>query len=431
MAQPYRIAIAGLGTVGAGVVEILQKNADLLSRRSGRAIEIISVSARSKDKDRGVDLSSYEWVDDMQDLVDPAKIDAVVELVGGSDGPAYDLVKSALSKGISVVTANKALVAHHGLELARLAEDNNAALAYEAAVAGGIPIIKAAREGLAANKIKAVYGILNGTCNYILTQMRETGRDFDDVLKEAQELGYAEADPSFDIDGVDAGHKICILASIAFGVQPEFEHVRMQGIRHLTSTDISFASEFGYKLKLLGIAQDRDGEINVAVEPCLVPNHSPLGAIEDVYNAVYVDGDFVDTPLFTGRGAGKGPTASAVVADIVDLARGLNIPTFGIPADQLVKPRFIDPGKLEVSYYLRLRVLDRPGVIAAVAAILRDHEISIESMSQHSHDPNQPVNVVLTTHQTRQSAIEESCRLIAALEACTEEPCLMRIEEDL
>lgn len=430
MADPLRIGIAGLGTVGAGVVEIVQKNGDLLAQRCGRAIDIVAVNARDKAKDRGVDLSSYEWADDAQGLAE-LDLDVVVELIGGSDGPAYDLVKAALSKGISVVTANKALVAHHGAELAELAESNGASLAYEAAVAGGIPIIKAAREGMAANRIRAVYGILNGTSNFILTKMRQTGRDFDDVLKEAQDLGYAEADPTFDIDGVDAGHKICILASIAFGVVPDFDKVRMSGIRHVTSTDITFADEFGYKIKLLGIAKDHDGEINITVEPCLIPKTSPLGAIEDAYNAVYLDGDFVDTPLLTGLGAGKGPTASAVVADIVDIARGLKVPTFGISVKNLAAPKFIDPGTIKMSYYLRLSVTDQPGVIADVSAILRDHEISIESMAQHGRDPGQPVSVVLTTHAARQEMLEKACDLIAKLDHCLDAPRYMRIEEDL
>ena len=244
-------------------------------------------------------------------------------------------------------------------------------------------------------------------------------------------MGYAEADPSFDIDGVDAGHKICILASIAFGVKPRFDRVRMQGIRHITSTDINFAGEFGYKIKLLGIAKDRDGEINISVEPCLVPASSPLGAIEDVYNAVFVEGDFVDTPLLTGRGAGAGPTASAVVADILDLARGLNVPTFGVPASALSEPKFTDPDKIAVRYYLRLNVLDQAGVIAEVSSILRDHNVSIESMAQHGRDPGQPVAVVLTTHDVEHGKITKACDLIEKLEFCVEKPCLMRVEDEL
>lgn len=430
MADPFRIAIAGLGTVGAGVVEILQKNSELLAQRAGRAIEIVAVNALNKDKDRGVDVSDYDWIDAAQDIANVAA-DTVVELIGGSDGAAYDLVKAALSGGKNVVTANKALVAHHGTELAKIAEENGASLNYEAAVAGGIPVIKAAREGLGANNITSVHGILNGTSNFILTKMRETGRDFDDVLKEAQDLGYAEADPTFDVDGIDAGHKICILGSIAFGVHPEFDKVRTAGIRCISSTDIKFADEFGYKIKLLGIAKDRDGEINISVEPCLVPKSSPLASVEDAYNAVFLEGDFVDTPLLTGLGAGKGPTASAVVADIIDQARGLKVPTFGIPANDLKKPVFIDPGKIAVRYYLRLDVIDQPGVIADVSAILRDHDISIESMAQHGRDPGQKVSVVLTTHDVMHEKIETACDLISKLEHCVDTPMLMRIEDEL
>lgn len=427
MAEPFRIAIAGLGTVGAGVVEIVQRHGDLLEARAGRRIEIVSVSARDASKDRGVDLSAYDWKENPQDSLE--NIDAVVEVIGGSDGPAYDLVKAALAKGISVVTANKALLALHGLELAQLAEKNGAVLAYEAAVAGCVPIIKGLREGLAANKMSAVYGILNGTCNYILTKMREEGGDFESVLKEAQEKGYAEADPSFDVDGIDAAHKLCILTAIAFGVQPDFDALHVRGIREISGTDINFASEFGYRIKLLGIAHDYDGKVSQSVEPCLVPVESPLGTIEDVYNAVFVEGDFVETPLFTGRGAGKGPTASAVVADIIDLARGHKIPAFGIPAASLKPYQDMDIGQTVHSWYIRLNVLDQPGVIADVSAILRDHRISIESLIQHGRDPEQPVAVVLTTHDARRSSIMEACKEIADLPSVQEKPCVMRIEE--
>lgn len=430
MAEPFRIGIAGLGTVGAGVVEILQSNAGLIAKRAGRPIEIVAVNARDKAKDRGVDISGYDWIEQAEDIAS-ADVDAVVELIGGSEGPAYDLVKAALASGKGVVSANKALLAHHGSEFAKLAEENDAGLAYEAAVAGGIPIIKAMREGLAANKISAVYGILNGTSNFILTKMRETGRDFDDVLKEAQDLGYAEADPTFDVDGVDAGHKVCLLASIAFGVYPEFDRVVMKGIREITSEDIRFADEFGYRIKLLGVAKDRDGLINISVQPCLVPESSPLGAIEDAYNAVYVEGDFVDTPLLTGLGAGKGPTASAVVADIIDLARGLTVPAFGIPTSDLKEAEFIAPGIVEHRFYLRLSVKDQPGVIADVSAILRDHDASIATMIQDGRDPGQPVTVVLTTHGVKRENIEKACALIGALECSVTEPYLMRIEGQL
>ena len=429
MSKPFKIGIVGLGTVGVGVVKILTQHADAIALRAGRRIEIVAVSARSKSQDRGVDLSSYKWIDDARDMASVDDLDVVVELIGGSEGVAAELVENALSSGKHVVTANKALVAHHGQELAVLAEENNVSLAYEAAVAGGIPIIKAMREGFAANKINAVYGILNGTCNYILTQMRETGRDFKDVLADAQELGYAEADPTFDVEGIDAAHKLCILTSIAFGVQPDFDAMDITGVSEITSTDIKFATDFGYKIKLLGIARDLGGSITQSVEPCLVTADSPLGAIEDVYNAVYVDGDFVDTQLLTGRGAGEGPTASSVVADIIDIARGIRVPTFGMPAKVLKQAQWADVGEVESSFYMRLRVLDQAGVIADVSAILRDCVVSIEDIVQHGRDPGQEVQIVITTHETRIKDMKQAVELIEKLDVVLEKPCLMRIEE--
>lgn len=429
MTTPFRIAIAGLGTVGAGVVEIIQTHADLLSQRAGRSIEIVAVSARDQSKDRGVDLSAYQWCAP-QDMAN-ADVDAVVELVGGEEGVALDLVKAALSSGKHVVTANKAMMAHHGFALASLAEEQNVGLAYEAAVAGGIPIIKAMKEGFVANKMDAVYGILNGTCNYILTQMRETGRDFADVLKDAQDLGYAEADPSFDVGGIDAGHKVCLLASLAFGVKPSFDKVRMVGIERISAHDISFAEELGYRIKLLGIARDRDGQINISVEPALVKQGSPIAAIEDVYNAVVARGDFVDTPMLTGRGAGGGPTASAVVADIVDLAREVPTPVFGMKAAELKDPVFIDRSEISKRYFIRMIVLDQPGVIADVSAILRDHEISIESLVQRGHNPGQAVPVVMVTHDVKFGNIQKACAEIAKLGSSVEEPHVIRIEDEL
>ncbi len=424
-----RLGIAGLGTVGAGVVKIIEKHGDMLAMRAGRAIEITAVSARDVAKDRGVDLSSYDWVDDANDLASRTDVDVVVEMIGGSEGLAYDLVKAALSNGKHVVTANKALLAHHGFELAKLAEDNNVSLAYEAAVAGGIPIIKAMREGFAGNQIDGVFGILNGTCNYMLTAMRETGRDFDVILKEAQDAGYAEADPSFDIDGIDAGHKLCLLSSIAFGVKPDFGNLQITGIRGITAEDIAYADELGYRIKLLGMAKRIDGELMQVMEPCLVPLSNPMGVIEDVYNAVFVACDALETPLLSGRGAGEQPTASAVMSDVVDIARGFNVSTFGIPADQLQDPNWMALEDTHGRYYLRLMVLDQPGVIADISAILRDENISIEGLIQRSRDPDQPVPVVLTTHDVRHGALVKACAAFKALEAVTEEPCLIRIEE--
>ena len=429
MAKPFRIGIAGLGTVGTGVVKILTENSDLVNMRAGREIQIAAVSARSKDKDRGIDLSAYDWVDNPEDISSYDDLDAVIELIGGSEGVAADIVHTSLDNKRHVVTANKALVALHGYELAQKAESNDVSLMYEAAVAGGIPIIKSMREGLAANNINAVYGILNGTCNYILTIMRETGRDFADVLQEAQDHGYAEADPTFDIEGIDAAHKLCILTSIAFGVKPDFEALQIRGITQINATDIAYATEFGYRIKLLGIARKVDGEIMQVLEPCLVPIQSPMGIVDDVYNAVYAEGDFVETPLLTGKGAGEGPTASSVVSDIVDLARGFKVPTFGIPVGDLKDADWIDLGDTTARYYLRLAVLDQPGVIADIASILKDQNISIEGMVQRGRDPGQSVPIVLTLHEARHENMTNAVSQIESLGACKEKPCLMRIEE--
>ncbi len=429
MSSPFRLAIAGLGTVGAGVVKIVQNNADLLTQRTGRRIEIVAVSARDKTRKRDVDLSAYEWCDNPMDLVQAGKVDTVVELIGGSEGMAANIVRKSLESGISVVTANKALLAHHGFDMATLAEKNKAQLCYEAAVAGGIPIIKALREGYAANNVQAIYGILNGTCNYILTEMRETGRDFNDVLKEAQEHGYAEADPTFDVEGIDAAHKLCILTALAFGTKPDFASMEITGIRHINATDIAFADELGYKIKLLGIARRVDGKVIMQImEPCLVPERSTLGAVDGVFNAVHVEGDFVKTGLLVGRGAGEGPTASAVMSDIIDLARGIHHPVFGIASDKLSDPAWMDVGSSINSYYVRLNVIDKPGVLADVSAILRDRKVSIEAFLQRGRDPGQPVPMVMTTHETLHRDMLAACDEIAKLDCVMEKPCLIPIE---
>ncbi|MCC6598895.1 MAG: homoserine dehydrogenase [Alphaproteobacteria bacterium] len=429
MPEPFRLGIAGLGTVGTGVVKIIQEHGALLAARAGRAIEIVAVSARNPLKERGIDLSRYEWVDDAQALAGRTDIDAVVELIGGSEGLARALVEGSLQAGKHVITANKALLAHHGYALAQCAEENSVCLSYEAAAAGGIPIIKALREGFAGNNIQAVYGILNGTCNYILTAMRESGRNFSEVLLEAQERGYAESDPSFDVDGVDAAHKLCLLTSLSFGVKPDFNSLKVKGIRRIDAMDITFAQELGYRIKLLGIARRLNGKIMQVLEPCLVPVDSPLGVIEDVYNAVYVEGDFVSTQLLTGRGAGEGPTGSAVISDIVDLARGQRIPAFGVVTTALKDAQWKPLGETVARFYIRLSVFDRAGVIADISAILRDMNISIESLIQRGRDPGQPVPIVLTTHESPQGAVMEACDLFSRLEAVVDEPCLIRIED--
>jgi homoserine dehydrogenase len=315
MTKPLRIALAGLGTVGAGVIRLLDTNGALIARRAGRPIEIVAVSARDRSKDRGVDIGRFAWVDDTTALAH-ADVDVVVELVGGSDGPALTLARATLGAGKSFVTANKAMLAHHGLELARAAEGANVALKFEAAVAGGVPVIKGLREGAAANEIERVYGILNGTCNFILSKMEAEGRDFADVLAEAQALGFAESDPSFDIDGVDAAHKVSLLASLAFGTQPAFADVAASGIRDVLAADIAEAASLGYRVRLIGLAESGPNGLFQRVHPHLVPVSHPLAHVIGATNAVVAEGNFVGRLLFQGAGAGDGPTASAVVADL-------------------------------------------------------------------------------------------------------------------
>lgn len=428
MASNLRIGIAGLGTVGAGVVKILQSHGADIARRAGQGIVITAVHARDAKKDRGVDLSAYGWEKDIAALATRDDVDVVAELIGGDDGDAKALVENSLKNKKHVVTANKALLAKHGLALAKLAEDNGVSLNFEASVAGGIPIIKALREGFAGNKIEGIYGILNGTCNYILTEMRETGRDFGDVLKEAQEKGYAEADPTFDVDGIDAAHKLTILSALAFGVKPDFANIDITGIRKITANDIEFAKELGCRIKLLGIARDIGGRIAQSLEPCLVPIDAPMGTVEGVFNAVFVEGDFVDRAMLEGRGAGQGPTASAVVADLIDLARGYYLPAFGLPVSQLKDAQWAGAKDIVSGQYINLTVTDQPGVIADVSAILRDFGISIESMIQRGRDPGQPVSVVITTHECSREAIRAASAKIAALKSVAAPPTVLRIE---
>ncbi len=428
MSKPLSIAIAGLGTVGGGTLHLLERHAGLIELRCGRKVKVVAVSARDRKRDRKLDLSGMTWFDDAAKMAKEAEAEVIVELIGGSEGIAKTVCENAIATGKHVVTANKALLAHHGLALAIKAEANGVSLHFEAAVAGGIPIIKGLREGLAGNGISRVYGILNGTCNYILTNMRETGKDFAEVLEEARKLGYAEADPSFDIDGIDTAHKLAILTSVAFGCDTNFDAVYVEGIRHVSALDISFAEELGYRIKLLGIARLTEYGVEQRVHPCLVPGRSSIAHVEDVQNAVMVEGDFVGKIVFQGRGAGAGPTASAVVADLVDIARGTKVPTFAVPAARLAK---IPPSPMDRhrgAYYLRLMVADQPGVIADVAAALRDEGISLESMLQHGRAPTGAVPVVLTTHETAEAAMSRALKRIGALTAVFEPPRMIRVE---
>ncbi len=428
MNSPLRIGIAGLGTVGAGVVKLLAEHNRLLSLRGGRQLELVAVSARRKAKKRDISLNGVRWERDALALATAPDVDVVVELIGGSDGVARRLVEKALRAGKHVITANKALLAMQGAELAGLAERQGRILAFEAAVAGGIPIIEALREGLVGNRVRRLYGILNGTCNYILTTMRETGRDFDVVLKEAQAAGYAEADPSFDVDGIDAAHKLAVLTGAAFGARVNFAGVHVEGIRHVTSMDIRFAEELDLRIKLLGLARETRFGIEQRVHPCMVPLEAPIAHIEGVFNAVVVEGDFVGTTMFQGRGAGQGPTASAVVADLVDVARGRHMPAFVVPAAQLMPAQAAPMARHVGAYYMRLMVQDRPGVIAAVSGVLAKERISLESMLQRGRSQSGEVPVVLTTHETEEAAMQRALTRIARLKAVAEPPCLIRIE---
>ncbi len=428
MTRPLSIGIAGLGTVGGGVVAMLRQNADLIAARAGRPIAVTAVSARDRNRDRGVPLTGLRWYEDPVALASDPGVDVVVEVIGGSEGPARALVEAAIANGKPVATANKALLAVHGAAIAAAAEKAGVALGFESAVAGGIPVIKALREGLAGNRITRVAGILNGTCNYILTVMRERGREFAEVLADAQKLGYAEADPAFDVDGIDAAHKLAILAALAFGRPVDFGAVYVEGIRRISALDIAFAGELGYRIKLLGLARQTEAGIETRVHPCMVPHTAPIARVDGVFNAVVAEGDFVGRVMLEGRGAGAGPTASAVVADLIDIARGRATPVWGAASGALTAAPSVPMEAHVGAYYLRLMVVDRPGVIADVSAVLRDAGISLESMLQRGRSPGEAVPVVLTTHETNEAAMRSAIARISALGAVLEPPALIRIE---
>jgi len=432
MVEPLNIALAGLGTVGGGVVRLIETNAELIARRARRPIRIAAVSARDRTKDRGVDLSRYDWEDDAAALAARPDVDVVVEMVGGSDGPALALARNAIAGGKSIVTANKAMIAHHGLELAAAAEAAGVALKFEAAVAGGIPVIKGLSEGAAANAIERVYGILNGTCNYILSTMEDTGRDFADVLADAQRMGYAEADPTFDIEGIDAAHKLSILAAIAFGSRLRFDAVETMGIASVKAADIEQARSLGYVIRLIGMAgidaAHGSPRLFQRVRPHLVPIDHPLAHVDGATNAVVAEGNFMGRLLFQGAGAGDGPTASAVVADIIDIAKGEKGPAFAMPAGELEAMEPASSGHRVGSAYIRFTVPDRPGVLADITAAMRDAGVSIESLIQKG-DPDQDGEVILAvvTHPGPESAVTEAMRILDGSDSLTAQPLVMQI----
>jgi homoserine dehydrogenase len=435
-APPLRIGVAGLGNVGATLVRILQRDGEELTRKLGRAVVVTAVAARSRSKDRGIDISGLAWFDDPVALAKSDGIDLFVELIGGEDGPALAAVRAALEIGRPVVTANKALLARHGVMLARLAEENSAQLGFEAAVAGGIPVIKTLREGLGSARIARVYGIMNGTCNYILTRMGNEGISFADCLKDAQRLGYAEADPTFDVGGYDTAHKLAILSSLCFGCEIAPDEIFVEGITSITQADIKVAGDLGYKIKLLGIAQRSPEGIEQRVHPTLVPKSSAIAGVDGVLNAVSLETDHVHELLLAGPGAGGPPTASSVLSDILDIARGTRVPPLGVPSQELVPSRQAPMRAHEGGYYIRLNARDVPGALAAIASRMGTAGISLESVIQRpdlrasdtAAADTSIRTIVLLTHSTLEQSVREALALIAADGFIVGQPQLIRIE---
>jgi homoserine dehydrogenase len=429
-AAPLRLGLAGLGTVGIGVVKIVQAQADLIAARSGRAVTITAVSARDPKKNRDADLSAYAWETDPVALARRDDVDVFVEVMGGHDGPAKAATEAAIATGKDVVTANKALLAHHGHALALAAEANGRALRFEAAVAGGIPVIKALTEGLAGNRIKRVMGVMNGTCNYILTRMQSAGLPYDAVFEEARQLGYLEADPNLDVGGIDAGHKLSLLSAIAFGTRVSFDAVELEGIGNVSIDDIRLAEGMGYRIKLLGVAQLTGRGLEQRMTPCLVPADSPLGQLQGGTNMVVLEGDSVGQIVLRGPGAGMGPTASAVMADVIDIARGLRIPTFGIPAAQLAQPTAASSAT-PAPYYLRMTLLDKPGALAKIATCLGEAGISIDQMRQlhRPEDRAEDAVVLIVTHKAAPADVADALSRFAPTGVLVGAPVAIRIEE--
>lgn len=429
MSTPLKVAVAGLGNVGVGVVKILEQHKELIKDRAGREIQITAVSARSKTQDRSVDLSPYNWVDNAADMADITDIDIVIELIGGEDGIAYTLSQNTLKNGKSLVTANKAMVAHHGAELADLAQDNNVALRYEAAVAGGIPIIKAIGEGLAANELTQVYGIMNGTTNYMLTHMESRGLSYDEILAEVEELGYLESDPALDLDGIDAAHKLAILSSVAFGTKTDFDNVYVEGIRKIQGIDIEYSKELNFRIKLLGITKYENGTLSQRVHPVMIDRDLPISSVMDGFNALVVDGDYIDRTFYQGRGAGEGPTASAVVADLIDIARGHTGAAFFKPASKLVAAEPVSINQRKGEYYIRIFANDETGVMADITSALKAAGVSIDQMIQKPANSSGKVYVAIATHETTETALRDALNRINELSVVLEPTMSIRIEK--
>ena len=436
--KEVRVGILGLGTVGLGTARILIEQQALMAKRLGKNIRLVAAADRDLSRDFGLDLSDVKLYDDAADLVKADDVDLVVELIGGYE-PARTFVAAALESGKHVVTANKALIAKYGEELFEQAAGKGVSIGFEAAVGGGIPCLKALREGVAANHIQSVYGILNGTCNFILTKMENEGADYADVLKEAQALGYAEADPTFDVEGIDTAHKLSILAAMAFGSEIKFDEVFTEGISKIGAADIEAVHELGYRIKLLGIAKPHgeNGEVTqveMRVHPTLVPLSTQIAQVSDSYNAVMLSGDFVEHTVYIGRGAGERPTASAVVADIMDIARVLPdgveflAPPMGYVAAERKPLETLPMADVQSEYYLRIMVKDKPGVIASVTSILADHQISLEAMQQKEHDAGEVVPVMMLTHETTEGNLQAAMSRITALASVEDEVLILRKE---
>ncbi len=435
MADALKIGIAGLGTVGASLVRIIQERREQLAVTCGRTIEITAVTARDRNRDRGIDMSGITWFDSAEDLAANGDIDVFVELMGGDNGPADASVRAALKRGLHVVTANKALLARHGVELAALAEEKGALLNFEAAVAGGIPVIKALRESLTGNTVSRVYGIMNGTCNYILTKMEKEGLSFDACLKEAQRLGYAEADPAFDIEGNDTAHKLSILSTLAFGNQISADDIYIEGITNISIEDIRAAADLGYRIKLLGVAQRTDTGIEQRVHPTMVPQESVIAQVDGVTNAVAIESDILGELLMVGPGAGGNATASAVLGDIADIAKSRpgaqRVPALGRPALKLEPYKRAQMRKHEGGYFIRISVEDRAGVFANIASHMAENRISLESIVQRSNrhvDSSEPKTIILVTHATMEASIRDAVEAIKGEGYLIGEPQVIRIE---
>ncbi|WP_028913685.1 homoserine dehydrogenase [Pseudorhodobacter ferrugineus] len=427
MAAPLRLGLAGLGTVGIGVVQIVQKHAALIAARSGREVVITAVSARDRTKNRDADLSGFAWETDPVALARRDDVDVFIEVMGGHEGPARLATEAAIAAGKDVVTANKALLAHHGHQLALSAEAAGRVIRFEAAVAGGIPVIKALTEGLAANGMKRVMGVMNGTCNYILTRMEDAGLPYAQVFDEARQLGYLEADPNLDVGGIDAGHKLSLLAAIAFGTQVSFDAVELEGIGAISIDDIRHAADMEYRIKLLGVAQMTGRGLEQRMTPCLVPMGSPLGQLSGGTNMVVLEGDSVGQVVLRGAGAGMGPTASAVMGDVVDIARGVRMPVFGVPAVALVPPVVAAVAGVS-AWYLRMTLVDKPGALAKVATCLGDAGISIDRMRQYGHSDAQ-APVLIVTHKATRDDVNDALARFARTGVVVGDPVALRIED--